>query len=68
MDLTSNPDRQTPAEVHYDPVSGAGGFLAAGGALSLWFTPAHIMAMIRPDPEPGFLFANPPFGRCPARH
>ncbi len=66
MEPTPNPDRQTPAEVCYEPVSGAGGFLAARP--SLWFTPRHIMAMIRPEPEPGILFANPPFGRCPARH
>ena len=52
-------DRQTPAEVHYDPVAGAGGFLADRPAL--WYTPRHIMAMILPK-EPTFLIANPPFG------
>ncbi len=56
-------DPQTPAEVHYDPVAGAGGFLVARP--SLWFTPLHIMAMILPK-EPAFLMANPPFGSSTA--
>ena len=56
-------DPQTPGEVHYDPVAGAGGFLVARP--SLWFTPLHIMAMILPK-EPTFLMANPPFGSSTA--
>jgi len=54
-DTQSRP--QDPAEVHYDPVSGAGGFPTAGDAL--WFTPRHVMALIHPVPD--FKFANPPF-------
>ena len=64
MEPPPNPDRQTPAEVCYETVSGAGGFLAAGGG-SLWFTPPHILTMIRPAQDMAFIFANPPYGGSP---
>jgi len=67
MEPTPNPDRPTPAEVRYDPVAGAGGFLATlTGRAGLWFTPRHIVAMIHPEQD--FQLANPPFASLAASH
>ena len=56
-----NPENQPETETYYDPVSGAGGFLAV--PQPLWFTPQHILDKILEQEPIDILVANPPFGK-----
>lgn len=62
MDPTPIPCHHPPAEICGEPAVGTGGFLAAGRP-PLWFTPRHILEIIRPEEQSACFLVNPPFGR-----
>ena len=62
-----NSAKSPPDAVQHEPSVGTGGFLVTGSP-SLWFTPHHLLAVIRPEVDSPCLLSNPPFsapaGRC----
>jgi len=60
MTPTTNPDTPPPDAGRNEPSVGTGGFLVTKRP-SLWFTPRHLLAVIRPEVDSPCLLSNPPF-------